>query len=235
MTPQHIESLIIQANTGDLHAQQSLYSIYTQYGQFDDAKRYLLLADAQGCPVAAYNLAMLYKNGMGQEINYALAAEYYRKAASRNIIQSFSNLGFLYSEGGYGLQKDLSEAARWFLDGAERGDPMSQYNLGLMYESGDGVIKDGWQANNYFNMAANAGLDAAQFRLGMNFLNGNGVDPNEKFAIYWLHKAADADHAEAHFQLSKIYRQSSPQDSLRWRASAALLGHIEAKQTLFYL
>jgi len=57
---------------------------------------------------------------------------------------------------------DFKAAAEHFKRAANEGDPMSQYNLGLMYERGDGVHQDFAQAIHLYKQAAAQGDVDAQ-------------------------------------------------------------------------
>lgn len=58
---------------------------------------------------------------------------------------------------------------------ADQGDPKAQYNLGSLYEHGNGVPKDPSKAIEYFTKSADQGDAAAQYSLGMFYLKGEGV------------------------------------------------------------
>jgi TPR repeat protein len=60
---------------------------------------------------------------------------------------------------------DFKAAAEHFKRAAKVGDPMSQYNLGLMYERGDGVHQDFAQVIHLYKQAAAQGDVDAQNNL----------------------------------------------------------------------
>ena len=62
-------------------------------------------------------------------------------------------------------REDFIAAAEHFKRAANEGDPMSQYNLGLMYERGDGVHQDFAQAIHLYKQAAAQGDVDAQNNL----------------------------------------------------------------------
>jgi TPR repeat protein len=60
---------------------------------------------------------------------------------------------------------DFVTALREFSELAEQGDAKAQYNLGLMYAFGQGVIQDNVYAHMWWNIAALSGdSDAASYR-----------------------------------------------------------------------
>jgi len=84
--------------------------------RWDDAERAWLRAASQGDFRAENNLGSFYG-----EIrhDYALAAEWYRKAADRGAAVAQLNLGLLY-QGGNGVPRDEAAAAAWFRRAAEQ-------------------------------------------------------------------------------------------------------------------
>ena len=43
---------------------------------------------------------------------------------------------------GVGVAQDAAEAVRWFRLAAEQGDALAQFDLGVMYATGGGVLQD---------------------------------------------------------------------------------------------
>ena len=60
---------------------------------------------------------------------------------------------------------DDAEAVRWYRLAAEQGDATAQFNLGLMYDKGQGVLKDSVLAHMWYNIAgANGNARARKLR-----------------------------------------------------------------------
>ena len=95
----------------------------------------------------------------------------------------------------------------WFKDAAEKGDAAAQYNLGLMYDQGEGVQQDYDSARAWFEKAAEQGLAAAQYNLGVMYLQGEGVQQDYDSARAWFEKAAEQGLADAQYQLGVMYPQ----------------------------
>ncbi len=80
---------------------------------------------------------------------------------------------------------------------AEQGDAEVQFNLGLMYEQGQGVPQDYAEAVRWYRLAAEQGFTAAQVNLGMMYAQGRGVSQDRVAAHMWLSlavaQASDAD------------------------------------------
>ena len=110
---------------------------------------------------------------------------------------------------------------------ADQGDADAQFNLGVMYDNGEGVPEDDTQAVAWYRKAADQGHARAQFNLGAMYGNGQGVPQNFTQAVAWYHKAADQNHARAQFNLGFMYDDGEgvPQDNVeayKWLSLAAL-------------
>jgi TPR repeat protein len=63
---------------------------------------------------------------------------------------------------GAGVATNTAEAVEWFRRAAEQGNALAQYNLGVMYEHGEGVPKDLVQAHKWVSLAASSGRPKAR-------------------------------------------------------------------------
>ncbi len=52
------------------------------------------------------------------------------------------------------MPEDYDEAAKWYRKAAEQGHANAQYNLGIMYDNGQGVPQDYVQAHMWYNLSA---------------------------------------------------------------------------------
>ena len=86
--------------------------------------------------------------------------------------------------------------ADW-LDLAQKGRAEAQYNVGLMYLSGQGVAKDARAAVGWLAKAAVQNDADAQFNLGALYAKGEGVEKNEVEAARWFGMAAKNGHVAA--------------------------------------
>jgi len=94
----------------------------------------------------------------------------------------------LYAEG-LGVRKDEVQAAAWYKKAAELGDPLSQYNLAVMFENGRGVARDYTAAMDWYSRAADNGHAGAMYNLGAMYYRGQGVLPDVIEAHKWRHLA----------------------------------------------
>ena len=88
---------------------------------------------------------------------------------------------------------------------AEQGDAGAQYNLGVMYDKGRGVVQDYGQAVKWYHRAAEQGDADAQTNLGRMYGTGRGVPQNYGQAVEWYRLAADQGYAMAQYNLGVMY------------------------------
>ncbi|HFA1159078.1 TPA: sel1 repeat family protein [Neisseria gonorrhoeae] len=75
------------------------------------------------------------------------------------------------------------------LQAAEQGNAAAQFNLGVMYENGQGVRQDYIQAVQWYRKASEQGDAQAQYNLGLMYYDGRGVRQDLALAQQWLGKA----------------------------------------------
>ena len=83
-----------------------------------------------------------------------------------------------------------AEAVKWYRLAAEQGYAKAQYNLGTMYDSGQGVPQDYAEAVRLFRLAADQGNAKAQTNLGTMFEYGTGVLEDNVMAHMWYNIGA---------------------------------------------
>ena len=76
---------------------------------------------------------------------------------------------------------------------AEQGDAEAQFNLGVIYDEGQGVPQDYAEAAKWYRMAAEQGDADAQFILGVMYDEGQGVPKDDTEAVKWYRLAAEQD------------------------------------------
>jgi TPR repeat protein len=113
----------------------------------------------------------------------------------------------------------------------------AQFNLGFMYDNGQGVQQDFKQAAAWYRKAADQGNAHAQCNLGVVYENGEGVQPDFKQAAAWFRKAAEQGDAAAQYNLGKMYRmgkgvQQDSKQALAWYRKAAEQGVANAQHAL---
>ena len=129
------------------------------------------------------------------------------------------------------------EAFSYFKKSAEQRLAKAQFNLGLMYDEGQGVDQDNKQAVYWYRKAAEQGHARAQNNLGLMYGKGQGVNQDNKQAVYWYRKAAEQGLAEAQFNLGSMYEKGQGverdnKQAVYWHRKAAEQGYARAQCNL---
>lgn len=105
---------------------------------------------------ALFNLAQAYRLGRGVPADEARAESYYARAAAKGHVQAADTYGLMLFQSG---RREM--ALPYVEDAARRGDPRSQYLLGIAYFNGDLVSQDWVKAYALLMLANSAGLPQA--------------------------------------------------------------------------
>ena len=101
---------------------------------------------------------------------------------------------------------DYQTAFKLWLPLAEQGEANAQYNLGLMYDKGQGVKQDDVEAVKWYRQAAEQGYAKAQYNLGVMYYQGEGVRQDKGQAKEWFGKACDNGHQDGCKYYGKLNR-----------------------------
>jgi hypothetical protein len=135
------------------------------------------------------------------------------------------------------LPADPAARAAFYMIRAKAGDAAAQYDLGVLYARGDGLVQDYASAASWFRAAAAQGNIVAQYNLGVLYERGLGVSRNETEALNWYRSAADQNHPAAQFNLALAFANGNgaKQDfatAARWYQRAARRGLTPAMVNL---
>jgi len=138
-----------------------------------------------------------------------------------------------------GVQQTLDEQRAL----AERGDAGAQFNLGVMYATGEGVAQDNAEAIRWYRLAADQGDAAAQSKLGEMYMwhSFQGVPQDGGEAMHWWRLAADQGDASAQFNIGRTYDvgaggvQQDAVEAIRWYRLAADQGLTGAQSGLAFM
>jgi TPR repeat protein len=148
---------------------------------------------------------------------------------------------------------DYATALRLWEPLAEQGNAEAQYNLGVLYAYGKGVVQDYKTAVKWFTLAAEQGDAKAQYNLGLiysyggltrdiitavrKYLNDEDVTQDYTAAVKWFTLAAEQGNAKAQSELGEMYAygQGVAQDyktAVKWYTLAAEQGNASAQYNL---
>ena len=132
---------------------------------------------------------------------------------------------------------DYETALREWEPLAEQGHAEAQFNIGLMYDKGQGMPQDDAKAAKWYRRAAEQGDADAQNNLGAMYEVGQGVLRSYVEALKWYYRAAQQGDAYAQYRLGFMYYlgQGVSRDYLHyveayaWLSLAAARGENRAR------
>jgi TPR repeat protein len=126
---------------------------------------------------------------------------------------------------------DLISAKRTI---AYQGDTEAQYDLGVIYNNGEGIRQDYKKAMEWFRLAADQGYAPAQYNMGVMYAAGQGARQDFREAMKWSRLAADQGDSLAQYNVGAMYAEGigAAQDyreAMTWFQRAADQGHSIAQ------
>ena len=121
------------------------------------------------------------------------------------------------------VERDLKEAAKWWLRAAERGHPEALHNLGVIHYRGEGVARNYKKAADFHRRAAEKGFLESQHNLGLLYYRGEGVRQNFHDAYVWFSLAAERGYAKSLSFRKEAAAQLSQKNLASAQAAAARL------------
>ena len=170
--------------------------------------------------------------------DYAIAVDWLRPRASRDIPDAQFVLGYLL-EHGHGVPKDLAQAAVNYELAAAHGVAAAQNNLAALYQGGLGVPRDPQKAFELYSSAARLGYSVSQTNLASMYYTGAAVPRDYALAAKWFRAAAEQGDSIAQHNLGVLYYQGLgvPRDyaaAAHWEGLAAVHGNPLAQTDLAY-
>jgi len=134
------------------------------------------------------------------------AMNWYRKAAAQGLAEAQRDLAFL-------LLTDkpprTAEAIAFYRQAAERGDAESAYELGSLYDRGQGVRPDAAQRNAWWQKAAALNYAPALLALAEMARAGDGMPKSEQAAVDYYRRAAERGSGPAAAQYARALRDGT--------------------------
>jgi TPR repeat protein len=116
---------------------------------------------------------------------------------------------------------------------AQNGNAAAQYELGMCYFAGNGVLQDYQKAAYWFRQAAQQGDMHAQYAIGACYLEGKGVEADINNAIYWYEQSAINGYVVAQCELGAcLIRLKDYESAFIWMYKAAEAGFAKAQYNL---
>lgn len=193
-------------------------SLALQKSYAEEAKIVLKLAE-EGDAKAQAVIARMFASGRGVKKDEAKGIDWLRKSlASQPAAPNFQvTLGKMYlDDHDQYLKHDYSKALKLFQEAAAQGNSEAQYQIGELYDFGQGVDKNPAEAMKWYRQAAENGYAEAQFEIGVRCAQGRDVKKDYAEALTWLQKAADQAHPQALAWMGTMYEEGwdVPQDQM---------------------
>jgi len=148
-----------------------------------------------------------------------------RRLAEEGDPAAQNTLGTWYEQGRF-FEKDMAQAAAWYLRAAQGSHAQAQNNLGVLYYRGNGVPFDRRQAAHWYAQAAGQGHGWAQANLAWAYQYGTAGEQDMDQARLWLTRSAEGGLAAAQVRLGLmlLYRavySEAKAPGAQWLARAA--------------
>jgi uncharacterized protein len=185
------------------YGQEADYEGKTHY---EAAQTCFTRALKQGVPEADCELVKMHLCGCGvpqQDIEQGLS--FIKAAAENSVPEALLYLGMMYRQG-IGVDQNIAIAIEKFQAAAALGSTRAMFNLGQIYQNGEGVVTQDYStALKYYHRAAVLGNKNALTNLGVMQQKGQGVAKNSTIAVEKYRAAAGLGDHTALFNLGVMY------------------------------
>lgn len=112
-----------------------------------------------------------------------------------------------------GVLQDFEEARKYFVEEAEKNNPLAMYELGRMSADGLGCEADPVESHQWYEKALDGFYEAeikkswkyTEYRLGKMYAAGLGTEQDDEQAAYWLNLSAEEGYKYAQYSLGGLY------------------------------
>ena len=165
---------------------------------------------------AMAKVANMYYEGLGVEIDYDKALEYYIKADELGDQFAAYMIGSMYEQ-----DLNVAKAKSWYEKGANQNDVRACYRLAYLYEQEQNYQ----EALKWYLKADELGHLNAANAIGYLYSNGLGVDKDLEQAKDWFKKGANQNDINAYVNVANVYyEERNYQEALTWYELAKTKG-----------
>ncbi len=223
------------AENGSARASFNLAMGFYSLSNFSEAAQHFRISAEKGFPLAMYRLGLLYEGGQGVGQDFIEAKKWYSYAAQKGHTSSLCSLAYFHIHGcGVEINKaeaarllniaeqygnamaismlaqlcegvDDAQAFIKYLIAAQKGDRLSQAEVGFRYETGKGVEQNLTSACDWYKKAAAQDVGYAQWMVGRFYRKGVSVDKDFKTAVEYLNQAVKSGCDDAYLDLGMVY------------------------------
>lgn len=237
---QSIQLLQKAADAGYLFAQNELGKRYLEGDSvtLDEARGVELTrkAAAQSNSSAIWNMAIIYRDGLGVVRNETESRQWFDRALATGRLSYLVGVGKFY-EMGEVYPLDKGKALELYRQVAHRDHSEGCYEFGRCLMDGIGIAKDRLAAEKWLTKALDSGDMRAAVLLGVLYQDGIGVSQDLERAVSFFRQGAAAGNLLATERLAMAYQQGkgAQQDdaeAARWYRVAAEGGQIASQVNL---
>ena len=225
------------------------YGNYRGYAEFKmaryaSARRIWEALDQRNFGEAAFNLGILYEDGLGVPRDIERALAYYRRGALLGSPKAMFRVGVMHWLGAPGVAVDRGEGRRYLSMAAAAGDSEARRYLAAansVADANDPVLRadralaEGRAEESVAILKAGAesGDLRAQTRLAWSYEAGRGIARDLALAAKWFLMAAQGGDGEAMYALAVMHGTGAGQvkdaaQSEQWLQRSAAAGYPEA-------
>ena len=208
------------AKAGNTVAMVNIGNIY-EYGQrtgkpeYKEAAKWYQRAALLGDKRGSFNYANLLHYGRGVRRDRETAFCIFEKLAKCGVREAPFYMG-LYYENGFVVEKNYSEALRYYQAGASMNDPYCYNQLGRMYCLGLGIPrKEPKMGFYYYEQAAKLGDVTGLSNMAYAYETGQGVEADLVKAVEYYSRAAEAGEVNAIEALERLRNELMPAPTKR--------------------
>ena len=199
---------------------------------------------------AQFLIGIKYYRGIGEDINYQKAFDWFQKGADQGDKYAQLYFGIMYNDVNGVTDQDFEKAEFWYKKATAQDLDIATYRLGHLFREKalmEGFTKDSHkyelEALKWYNKAAEQGNAEAQYELGHLYDIGDFgfiLEPDYKNAFHYYEMAAHQGHVEAQYNLGVLYYtglgvESDLHKAKLWIEKAALQEHNAAQFCIGYL
>ncbi|KAG0275710.1 hypothetical protein BGZ95_008458, partial [Linnemannia exigua] len=210
---QVITEIIMNAQLGDMHAQNALGEMYKDgrgvHQDYEAAMDWYLKAAEQGLASAQVNVGDMYDYGRGVPQDFTKAMEWFRKAAAQDYAPAQCSIGQLNC-----VPQDYSIVMAWYLKAADQENTAAQNNIGWLYQIGLGDPQDYTKVMYWYQEAAKqARTQGYTFyviplsSVGWMYDHGLAVTKDFVEALGWYRKVVNNGYSDAKEGVSRLEKQ----------------------------
>ena len=188
--------------------------------------------------IACMELGFLYEDGKGVKQDYAQAVKLYEKACYSGNGAGASACYLLKDDElrnkAKRAEQEYAQTAKLYEKACNGGDADGCFNLGWLYDDGQGVKQNYAQAAKFYEQACNGGVAAGCTNLGLLYNNGQGVQQSQAKARRLYEKACNNNNEYGCHNLGAYYYRHLDYDNAqKYSQKACDLGLDDSCDALF--